>query len=341
MTPDVAVTATTQCVVCGSEGHVLHPGVRDRLFGAPGAWTYRRCASCRLVWQDPMVIEADTGRLYESYYTHAEPPTDDSSLPRRLYRAAQRGYGAVRYGYDAPIWPDRALGCLLALHPGRRADADFLVQYLPAAARGRLLDVGCGHGAMLAAMRDLGWTVEGVEPDPQAVAVAAARGFTVALGTVFSADLPPRAFDALTMSHVIEHVHRPLDTLRRCRDLLAPGGTLIAITPNADSLGHGRFGAAWRGLEPPRHLQVFSRHALERAALAAGFSAPRVMVTIRNARGIYDASRAIQRAIDHDASRAEIPSPTIRAELWQAAEWCRTFLQPDAGEELVLIARRD
>ncbi|MEZ5420019.1 MAG: class I SAM-dependent methyltransferase [Vicinamibacterales bacterium] len=342
MTGDVAVTPVPGCVVCGADGRVLHERARDRVFGAPGEWRYRRCTRCRLVWQDPMVTEADVGRLYETYYTHAQPAADGTSLPRRLYRSAQRGYIAVRYGYPVATWTERALGCLLALHPGRRADAEFLAQYLPAADRGRLLDVGCGHGAMLAQMRDLGWTVEGVEPDVHAVATASARGFRVAHGTVFSAGLEPGAYDAITMSHVMEHVHRPIDTLRRCLDLLAPGGTLVAITPNADSWGHQRFGVAWRGLEPPRHLQVFTRPALAMAAREAGFAAPRVRVTIRNARGIYDASLSIERAIAQGPeAQAEIPLPGIRSELWQAAEWCRTFVRPDAGEELVLIARRD
>ncbi len=340
MSADLTTTDRPQCEVCGSGGAVLHERATDYLFGAPGVWRYRRCDRCRLVWQDPMVTAADVGRLYERYYTHAKPPEAGTGVTRRLYRAAQRGYVGNAYGYPVEHWTHRLLGALLALYPSRRADADFLAQYLPASAAGRLLDVGCGHGAMLAQMQELGWRVQGIEPDAQAVAVARARGFHVALGTVFTADVPPAAFDAITMSHVIEHVHRPIDTLRRCRELLAPGGSLVAITPNADSWGHHTFGAAWRGLEPPRHLHVFSRAALAAAAEAAGFATVRVRVTIRNARGIWDASQAIQDAARRGAAQATIPPPTVSAELWQAAEWCRSLVRPEAGEELVLIARR-
>ena len=257
MSPEVTVAPAPACAVCGGSGLVLHDGVRDLVFGAPGLWRYRRCTTCRLVWQDPMVTERDVGRLYEDYYTHTTPPPPERSPARRLYRAAQRGYLANRYGYDAPHRWARLLGRVLALHPGRRADADFVAQYLPASRRGRLLDVGCGHGATLVEMRSLGWAAEGLEFDPQAAQVARSRGFTVATGTVFTAPLAPVAYDAVTMSHVIEHVHGPIETLRRCGELLTAAGTLVAVTPNADSWGHEVFGPAWRGLEPPRHLHVF------------------------------------------------------------------------------------
>lgn len=339
MSADVAVTSVPLCHVCGAAGTVLHEGARDWLFGAPGEWRYRRCGACGLVWQDPMVTPEDVGRLYQSYYTHARPADTGQSAARRLYRSAQRGHLANRYGYETTHWSDRVLGLLLALHPGRRADADFLAQYLPASARGRLLDVGCGHGAMLTQMREFGWQAEGIEFDEAAAAVARARGFRVALGTVFTADVPASTFDAVTMSHVIEHVHDPIATLRRCRELLVPGGTLVAITPNAESWGHRTFGQAWRGLEPPRHLHVFSQRALAGAAEAAGFSAVSVRVTIRNARGIFDLSRAIRTAIERNDRPAVIPAPTLAAEAWQAAEWCRTWVEPTAGEELVLRAR--
>lgn len=340
MRNDIRVTDTPHCPVCLGTGAVLYGGVRDRLFGTPGEWRYRRCAACRLVWQDPMVTEEDVGRLYEAYYTHARPEESATGGARGVYRSAQRGHIANRYGYPAARWTDRLLGGLIALHPGRRLDAEFLAQYLPASSTGTLLDVGCGHGATLADMHRLGWEVQGVDPDAQAVEAARGRGFQVALGTVYSADLPSGHFDAITMSQVIEHVHRPIEMLRRCRELLAPGGVLVAMTPNADSRGHRVFGRAWRGLEPPRHLQVFSRQALESAARQAGFETVRVRVTIRSARGIYDASRAIERATRLGAGRAEIPPPTATSELWQLGEWCQTFVRPDAGEELLLVATR-
>jgi SAM-dependent methyltransferase len=339
VTTQIATEAAVRCPVCGADGAVLYEGLRDRMFGAPGEWRYRRCGSCGLVWQDPLVTEADVGRLYATYYTHAEPEDPGNSLVRRLYKAAQRGHLASRYGYPADQGTSRVAGWLLGLHPGRRADADFRAMYLPASARGRLLDVGCGHGAILADLRDLGWDAQGIEPDPVAAGVARSRGLRVAEGGLFTADVPPASMDVVVMSHVIEHLHHPIEALRRCHALLAPGGTLVAITPNNESHGHAAFGRHWRGLEPPRHLQIFSRASLGEAARRAGFAHVHVDVTIRNARGIYDASCAI-RAAEGGEGLAQVPASTVGAELWQFAEWCRTWWRTEAGEELVLHARR-
>ena len=322
------------CPLCGEAGSIIHDEVRDQLFGAPGTWRYRRCGSCGLLWQDPMVDEQDIGRLYSTYYTHVSPPAPGASLARRAYQWMREGYLAVQYGYPTNGGWKRGLGTLMWLLPGRRADADFAAIYLPASARGRLLDVGCGNGAALERLNALGWIVEGLDPDPAAVGAAASRGFHVRQGSIWHNELVPGSYDTVLMSHTIEHVHHPVQVLARARQLLGPRGTLIAVTPNAESLGHLRFGEHWRGLEPPRHLHIFSRTALQNAAVQAGFTAVDVRVTIRNARGIYDASRAISTA----AGKASIGPPTVRAEMWQLWEWLRTWFRPNLGEELVLIA---
>jgi 2-polyprenyl-3-methyl-5-hydroxy-6-metoxy-1,4-benzoquinol methylase len=70
------------------------------------------------------------------------------------------------------------------------------------------------------------------------------------VGDFQAARLDGGDFDAITMSHVIEHVPDPLASLDKCRRLLRLGGYLVLSTPNVRSLGHQRFGQSWRGLEP-------------------------------------------------------------------------------------------
>jgi SAM-dependent methyltransferase len=81
----------------------------------------------------------------------------------------------------------------------------------------------------------------------------------------------PDSFDAVTMSHVIEHVHDPLADLADAFRLLRPGGLLFIDTPNIDALGHQIYGPHWRGLEPPRHLVIFNVKALQGALAKTGF----------------------------------------------------------------------
>ena len=58
----------THCTLCRGEGKCLYSNLTDRLFGAPGEWNLKRCTNpgCGLVWLDPMPIEEDIGKAYQT-----------------------------------------------------------------------------------------------------------------------------------------------------------------------------------------------------------------------------------------------------------------------------------
>jgi 2-polyprenyl-3-methyl-5-hydroxy-6-metoxy-1,4-benzoquinol methylase len=207
---------------------------------------------------------------------------------------------------------------------------------LDGVAPGRLLDVGCGDGRRFSALEAQGWRVEGQEIDPSAVAAARAAGRTVHAGPLASLPSEAGPFDAVTLNHVIEHVHDPVGLLRDCRRLLRPGGTLVAITPNAASAGHARFGPAWRGLEPPRHLVVFAPPALGRVARDAGFARVEVRTSAANAYTLGAASLLAA------ARRAGTPIGFAAARLgalrFQASASRAWRADRGSGEECVLTA---
>jgi len=137
---------------------------------------------------------------------------------------------------------------------------------------GDLLDFGCGGGSFLAIAESCGWRASGVDPDPKAVAKCLAQGLTATAGGMDVFDGKEALFDQITMNHVVEHVYDPPGVLQACWRLLKPGGRLWLQTPNIESLGHEHYGPDWRGLEPPRHLVIFSGRALESELRKAGFS---------------------------------------------------------------------
>jgi 2-polyprenyl-3-methyl-5-hydroxy-6-metoxy-1,4-benzoquinol methylase len=271
----VACEPRPRCACCGTAGVPAFRGLADRIFGAPGRWDLSACPdrACGLLWLDPMPAAAEIGKLYESYYTHADEPILESPA-RSAYRRLADAYLHRRYGY----FPDRAgagerlRGLLLYLHPGRRSLADGSVASLPLRKGGRVLEVGCGSGATLRRLQDLGWEVEGVDFDPRAVENARAKGLRVRQGELAGQGFEPDAFDAVIASHVIEHVPDPAGLARQCLRLLRPGGVLVVQTPNASSLGRAVFGEHWRGLEPPRHLHIFTPRALVALLERAGFA---------------------------------------------------------------------
>lgn len=273
---DIRSEACPTCAVCGGEGQFIYLGQRDRIFGARGEWHLKRCLNdqCGLVWLDPMPRAEDIGKAYARYFTHASPVhAHGAGVLQRIYTATKREYMAGRYGYRSR--PDRSspawIRHLVRLLPMVTAEVDGAVRFLRALPGGRLLDVGCGSGDWMLSMRDLGWDVTGVDFDENAVSVGRRKGLTVHCGSLEHQNFSSNTFNAVTLNHVIEHVPDPLGLLRECVRVLIPGGQLVLFTPNGESLGHRIFKESWRGLEPPRHLHIFSFPSMYRALQLAGF----------------------------------------------------------------------
>ncbi len=339
------------CPICAASGRPRFDGLPDLLFGAPGSWTIDECDDCRALWLNPMPVPADIHRAYARYYTHApaaEPAaasvaTEAPRGARAILRGVKDGYLALRWGYAPgrlPAWR-RWLGWLAYLTPLRRAAADAMVMYLPWRGGGRLLDVGCGDGRQLALMRDLGWAAEGVDFDAKAVVAARGRGLEVRVGALADQCYPDDSFDAVTLSHVIEHVHEPLRLLQEIRRILKPGGDLVVLTPNASGLGRRLYGAAWRGLEPPRHLTVFSPASLRLLFRQAGFAEVRIRTKVKISFGIFSESEKLLRLGHDPALPTELSASTrLKCRLLQLVELGVLPLWRSVGEELVGSARK-
>ena len=342
-TDSIRTRPCPNCYLCGRQGELLYENLTDRLFDAPGRWNLRRCPNpkCGMVWLDPRPVEEDLIKAYRKYYTHEADILPVDNLARRLYSRIQMGYVRTKYDYrqDGHNRWDQLFALFAYLHPVKRANFDFSVFCLQSKPYGRLLELGCGNGAMLKSMKELGWHVEGVDFDPAAVGQARERGITVHLGTLADQKFPDETFDAITASHFIEHLSDPLGELQECRRLLKPGGLLVLLTPNAGSWGHRIYQADWRGLEPPRHLHIFTPSSLARICRQAGFNPGFCRSTVRGS-GMLLASRLLRRATKVDTTR--IPSWTHRLvdEIRSLAHWAGSFVDSAAGEEVLLISRK-
>jgi SAM-dependent methyltransferase len=311
---------------------------------APGSWGHRLCpeSRCGILWLDPMPLAEDLPRAYRRYFTHAgRPPRPDGAL-RRLALAARAGYLASRWGVrpEAAGAGSRLLGLLARLHPAWRDELDLRAMHLRARPGGRLLEVGCGSGDLLAGAGDHGWTVEGVDFDPAAVAVARGRGLSVREGDLASCRFPDASFDAVVGVHVVEHVPDPRAFLAEARRVLAPGGRLVLVTPNLRSRGARRFGDAWRELDPPRHLHLFPPETLRRVVEETGFTAETLSTGLRDARGVHAGSRAIERGGRFTMGDPGTAGDRFGGRLFLLASWLARVADPLCAEETILVARK-
>ncbi len=338
----IPATETTSCFLCGSMGTPLYKNVYDRLLNTPGTWSFLSCPSCGLFWLSPRPAKDDTHKLYGSMYcTHSlnEQKSYISSLRTRLEQAVLK----TSYDYNnslkenGPKWLEVILPLLYPLRDIVGAE----IMWLNGQQKGRLLDVGCGNGRFLSNMRSLSWDVIGVEPDP--IAANIAREYfklTVIPSGIEEADLPVNSFQAVTLRHVIEHVHDPIGLLRKCYRLLAPGGKLVILTPNVKSLGHLIFGPNWSELDPPRHLYLFSPKTLFDIARQAGLPpATQVRSTARAARWTWTPSASI-RSTGRSSAKAGFAG-IMRFVFWSAEEFLRLFPSSTYGEELLLFAYKE
>lgn len=341
--PEGGLESVPVCPVCRApERTLVHRGLRDRAYrSAPGEWNIYCCTKCGSGFPDPRPTAETIGLAYSRYFTHSSAAGVDrppSSLWRR-YRTAQRNaYLNRHFGYQlspagkSPRW----------LSEERRQRFDKQIGYLPYPGKGaRLLDVGCGNGRFLLQMRAAGWDVAGVEPDPNAVSVARVAGLDVKGGLLEQGSQPDDHFDAITMNHVIEHLHDPVQTLKECARILKPGGRISISTPNFDAQGHKIFGSDWFPLQPPSHLVLFTPASLRLALCDAGFE-PDLAIQLRLTAGEMFLNSMHLREGGDPIGRTPALSFRSKLKLLQLVRTAdaATRLNPELTEEIVLLARK-
>jgi 2-polyprenyl-3-methyl-5-hydroxy-6-metoxy-1,4-benzoquinol methylase len=321
----IATEEISNCLLCGNAGSRLYESLRDRLFGVPGEWGFCQCTECSFVWLNPRPVPTDLNKVYKTYFTHGE--NGRSALRGKCKRAL---YSSVPgYGSLAPSWFWKLLSRGLTLSSLMKERALLGTMCLTGNGKGRLLDVGCGDGEFLAIMREAGWDVMGVEPDPISADLAARRhGFPVSTGSLQEARFPDAFFDAITLGHVIEHVYDPVGLLFECSRVLAATGRVVITTPNIESRGHEIFRGSWVALDPPRHVFLFSSDTLRRCCEKAGLDVQVSKTSTRNARWNWTLSRG--------SSEKCRSIGQIRALSFLLEEEHRVHEM--AGEELVYVA---
>jgi SAM-dependent methyltransferase len=229
---------TKACAWCGSIESIWRATNRDYISGQ--GFGLLECAGCGLLRTNFQADSASLGQYYDAAY-----------------------YGQGGRRFPAPMeaairwFREERVRAILAQQP----------------APGRILDIGCGRGLMLAALQRRGWEVVGTEfAAPLAQAVAAEHGFPVyADADLSNLALPAQQFDVITLWHVLEHLPDPLATLQEVRRLLKVGGLLVIEVPNLESWQAQVGGGRWFHLDCPRHLYHFGAQDLSLRLSALGF----------------------------------------------------------------------
>jgi len=230
---------TIACDLCGERRvqPLFHPTVGRRR----RRYHVVRCPSCGFLYRQPGIKPERLGELYSG-------PGYGGFLTGKYTRERGRRYELVM----------DAFGPLFAEGSGRK-----------------LLDYGCGAGLFLQLAQERGFDCYGVDLSQAAVDRARSKpwGANVHFGEPL--DVPEIAaggFDVITLWSVLAHLPRPVQDLTLLRSLLVPGGVLLVLTVNANSLYLKARREEWNGFTP-NHLKFFSPATLSRLLAQAGFAA--------------------------------------------------------------------
>lgn len=183
----------------------------------------------------------------DGYYTHVRP--DEKRAPTIVDRIFTKLGYLADHGTEptAPFW--RSL-----VQPGNR-----------------VLEIGCGDGRHLKILRDAEAECVGVEPDPD----ARAQCGDLDVHDGAAEEIPNTVsgpFDLVIFSHVLEHTLDHRKALSNALALMRPGAKIVVEVPNNECRGVDFFGAAWRWLDIPRHVNFFTGDSLRDEIARAGFS---------------------------------------------------------------------
>jgi methionine biosynthesis protein MetW len=151
----------------------------------------------------------------------------------------------------------------------------------------RVLDVGCGTGALSVVLRDVsGAEVTGIEPDAARAALARERGLDVITG-VLTGELHRTlgTFDAVIYADVLEHLPDPLSELKTAAPFVKPNGVVIVSVPNIAhwsvrlDLLRGRFRYTPYGILDATHLRFFTEETVLQVMAQAGLDVASVQHT--------------------------------------------------------------
>ncbi len=242
-----------QCRICGNDKANQAFQVREMMFGIRDVFVYFQCSKCECL--QITEFPPDMSIYYpDSYYSYNVISSRNKTMQciRRL---------RDRYA----LWGRGILGRLLnSRYP--RLDLQSL-RILSPQKDTAILDVGCGAGALLYSLRELGLiNLLGVDPFI-AEDIHYDNGLVIKKKEIFSIE---GKWDIVMFHHSFEHLPNPGETLNTVAALLAPGGHCLIRIPVSSSNAWKHYGVNWVQLDAPRHWYLHSVNSMKILSEQAG-----------------------------------------------------------------------
>lgn len=241
-----------KCKICNNSNENKMYEVKEMMFGFRDKFTYFQCSKCGCLQISEFPV--DMSKYYPSnYYSFRLPLLNKSKNPmKNLIRIKRDNYAIFNKGVFGKIiykfFPIETLRMLSRFHPTKET---------------AILDVGCGNGAFLYRLREIGFKhLLGIDPYIKED-IEYENELKILKMSIHNIE---DKWDIAMFHNSFEHIPDPLDMLQSISRLLTKGGVCLIRIPIVSSYAWEHYGVNWVQLDAPRH---FFLHSIESITILA------------------------------------------------------------------------
>ena len=229
-------SSTKNCIVCNNSNFVKLFSVED--FDNLGtSFDLFKCCTCKLA----QIIPLPNGKMLDEFYH------------------------STYYGSEQQKFVTIIEKLVKLSNKSRALNINKYFVKLNSACQGnkkKILDVGCGRALLLKSFNNIGYDCYGVERSKFSADCDSIKGVTIFKKDLKDIDFNTGSMDVVVLWHVLEHLLKPVETLKELTRILVPGGLLVLSVPNFNSFQALYFKKHWFHLDVPRHTYHFSLTSL-------------------------------------------------------------------------------